>query len=179
MNMGIAGFFKRQKYFFAGCKRMGAGDLEGAIAAFTRAIELGERMAYPSRAAAYRDSKNYALALADFEEALKVDEFNGHGSAVFEDELKDLFQKSHAASGETPGPQDINLSLVEFYTKLIEQGCTFRCYDRGLVYMELGKYGPAAADFQAALDYYEERTEVEPEGLPEALEKAKAALAGT
>jgi poly(3-hydroxybutyrate) depolymerase/regulator of sirC expression with transglutaminase-like and TPR domain len=72
-----------------GMERQNAGDVPGAITAYTRAIELDKKYAeaYNNRGVAYMSQKDYASAVADFTRSIELEPtdaaYNNRGNIYF------------------------------------------------------------------------------------------------
>lgn len=152
-----------------GVARHQAGDMAGAIAAYTRAIELDGKYAdaYNNRGVAYMTQKDYTAAVADFSRSLEltpsVAAYNNRGSIYFsqqktEEAIADftagikLKASAEAYANRGMAYQQTNrdaLALAD-YEKSIELNPKFgRAYVlRGLILLKSGS-GPAAEkDFE-------------------------------
>ena len=122
-----------------GLERYRAGDVAGAIAAYTRAIELDRRYAdaYNNRGVAYLTQKNYAAAVADFTQSIEVAPsdaaYNNRGSIFFSQ------QKTEEAIADFTAGLKIKAS-AEGYA------------NRGVAYQQTSREALALADYEQAIE---------------------------
>jgi tetratricopeptide (TPR) repeat protein len=122
-----------------GLARHQAGDIAGAIAAYTRAIELDQKYAdaYNNRGVAYLTQKDYAAAVADFTHSLEISPsdaaYNNRGNIYFSQK-----KTEEAIADFTAG---INLKAsAEGYA------------NRGIAYQQTNRDALALADFEHAIE---------------------------
>lgn len=123
-----------------GVKLYDAGDVSGAIAAYTKAVELDPDFAaaYNNRGVAYSQQKDYEAAVKDLTRAIALDPklasaYTNRGSA-----LRSLKRIEEA---------------VADYTKSIELGPSPEAfYNRGAAYEEKGDADAALADYTRAVE---------------------------
>jgi poly(3-hydroxybutyrate) depolymerase/Tfp pilus assembly protein PilF len=125
--------------YIRGLERHNAGDLAGAIAAYTRAIELDDKYAdaYNNRGVAYMTQKDYTSALADFTRSLQISPsdtaYNNRGSILFSQ------QKTEEAIAD--------------FTEGIKLKPSAEGYaNRGLVYYQTNRDALALADYARAIE---------------------------
>jgi tetratricopeptide (TPR) repeat protein len=83
-----------EKYFYAGIKKAKTQDLQGAIADFTKAIEIDPYLmeAYHNRGTAKDKLKDFQGALADFTKVIEINPIDANAycnRGIVKDELKD------------------------------------------------------------------------------------------
>jgi tetratricopeptide (TPR) repeat protein len=121
-----------------GVKRQQAGDNAGAIAAYTRAIELDKKYpdAYNNRGVAYLSQQDYAAAVADFSRALELAPsdaaYNNRGSIYF----------SQAKFEE---------SIADFTAAIKIKPSAETYTNRGVGYQRTSRDDLALADYEAAI----------------------------
>ena len=122
-----------------GLERYRAGDVAGAIAAYTRAIELDRKYAdaYNNRGVAYLTQKDYAAAVADFTQSIEVAPsdaaYNNRGSIFFSQ------QKTEEAIADFTAGIKLKAS-AEGYA------------NRGVAYQQTSREALALADYEQALE---------------------------
>ena len=122
-----------------GLGRHEAGDMPGAIAAYTRAIELDRNYAdaYNNRGVAYMTQKDYAAAVADFTRSLELAPsdaaYNNRGSILFSQ------QKTEEAIADFTAGIKLKAS-AEGYT------------NRGTAYQQTNRDALALADYDRAIE---------------------------
>lgn len=122
-----------------GVERQQAGDLSGAIAAYTRAVEIDPKFgdAYNNRGVAYMDQRNFSAALADFSRSIEIkpsdSAYNNRGSA-------------HR------GLKRIKEAIAD-HTKAIELNASANAhYNRAVAHEEDAKPDLALADYTRAIE---------------------------
>ena len=129
---------KATEQYDLGMKRQTAGDVAGAIAAYTRAIEIDRKYAeaFNNRGVAYLIQKDYTAALADFTRSIELAPsdaaYNNRGSSYFSQ------QKTEEAIADFTAAIKIKAS-AEGYA------------NRGLAYQQTGRDALALADYEAAI----------------------------
>lgn len=122
-----------------GLERYRAGDVAGAIAAYTRAIELDRKYAdaYNNRGVAYLTQKDYAAAVADFTQSIEVAPsdaaYNNRGSIFFSQ------QKTEEAIADFTAGIKLKAS-AEGYA------------NRGVAYQQTSREALALADYEQAIE---------------------------
>ena len=122
-----------------GMKRQAAGDLAGAVAAYTRAIEIHPKFAeaFNNRGVAYLNQKNYAAADADFTRSLELEPsdaaYNNRGS---------IYLSQHKTE------EAISDFTAAIRMKASEEGYA----NRGVAYQQTHRDALALADYEAALN---------------------------
>jgi|ERR1043166_5882083 tetratricopeptide (TPR) repeat protein len=121
-----------------GIKRHQAGDLAGAIAAYTRAIELDKTYAdaYNNRGVVYMMQRDFAAAIADFSRSLELaPSENAYNNRA------NIYASEHK-----------NEEAIADYTGSIKLRASAEAYaNRGLVYLQTGREALARADFEDAI----------------------------
>lgn len=121
-----------------GMKRQAAGDIAGAIAAYTRAIELDRKYAdaYNNRGVAYLIQKDYTAAFADFTRSIELAPsdaaYNNRGSIYFSQ------QKTEEAIADFSAAIKIKASAEGYL-------------NRGIVYQQTNRDALALADYDEAI----------------------------
>jgi tetratricopeptide (TPR) repeat protein len=122
-----------------GVKRQQAGDNAGAIAAYTRALELDKNYpdAYNNRGVAYLSQRDYAAAVADFSRSIELAPseaaaYNNRGSIYF----------SQAKFEE---------SIADFTAAIKIKPSAESYVNRGVAYQRTGHDDLALADYEAAI----------------------------
>lgn len=122
-----------------GLERHRVGDTAGAIAAYTRAIELDRKYAdaYNNRGVAYMTQKDYAAAVADFTSSIELAPsdaaYNNRGSILFSQ------QKTQEAIAD--------------FTEGIKLKPSAEGYaNRGVVYQQTSRDALARADYERAIE---------------------------
>jgi tetratricopeptide (TPR) repeat protein len=121
-----------------GLERHRAGDMAGAIAAYTRAIEGDSKYAeaYNNRGLAYMTQKDYAAAIADFTRSIELAPsdaaYNNRGSILFSQ------QKTEQAIADFTEGIKLKPS-AESYT------------NRGIAYQQTNRDALALADYEQAI----------------------------
>ncbi|MFH0809040.1 MAG: tetratricopeptide repeat protein [Pseudomonadota bacterium] len=117
-----------------------SGDMEAAIADFTKVLDLKPdcATAYSLRAEAYIEASDYDHALADGTKAIELNP--DYGASYY----------SRADAYRGRGAFDL---AIRDYTRAMELGMAkeWVLVDRGLAYQKLGLMSAAEADYQAAL----------------------------
>jgi tetratricopeptide (TPR) repeat protein len=122
-----------------GIERHRAGDIEGAIAAYTQAIELDKKYAdaYNNRGVAYMIKKDYAAALADFNHSLELAPspmgYINRGSILFNQ------QKPEEA-------------IADFTEALKLKPSAEGYVNRGTAYQQTNRDALALADYERAIE---------------------------
>ncbi len=121
-----------------GLERHRVGDIAGAIAAYSRAIELDEKYAdaYNNRGVAYMAQKDYTAAAADFTRSLELapsdSAYNNRGSILFSQ------RKTEEAIAD--------------FTEGIKLKPSAEAYvNRGLAYQQTNRDSLALADYEQAI----------------------------
>jgi tetratricopeptide (TPR) repeat protein len=121
-----------------GTKLHQTGDLEGAIAAYTRALEIDKKYAdaYNNRGVAYTSQKNFNAAAADFTESIKLAPtnaaYNNRGSIYF-------------------SQQKIDEAIADFTAGINLKPSPEGYVNRGMVYQQTNREALALDDYEAAL----------------------------
>lgn len=122
-----------------GLERSQAGDVAGAIAAYTRAIELDRKYAdaYNNRGVAYLIQKDFSAALLDFTRSIELEPsdaaYNNRGNILFSQ------QKTEEAIADFTAGIKLRPS-AEGYT------------NRGIAYQQTNRNSLALADYDRAID---------------------------
>jgi tetratricopeptide (TPR) repeat protein len=122
-----------------GLERYQAGDVAGAIAAYTRAIELDRKYAdaYNNRGVAYLTQKDYVAAVADFTQSIEVAPseaaYNNRGSIFFSQ------QKTEEA-------------IADFTAGLKLKASAEGYANRGVAYQQTSREALALADYEQAIE---------------------------
>ena len=122
-----------------GLERYRAGDVAGAIAAYTRAIELDRRYAdaYNNRGVAYLTQKDYAAAVADFTHSIEVAPsdaaYNNRGSIFF-------------------SQQKIEEAIADFTAGIKLKASAEGYANRGVAYQQTSREALALADYEQAIE---------------------------
>ena len=125
-------------HYNRGVERLNAGDLPGAVTAFTRSIELDASQpdAYNNRGVAYSRQKNYDAALADFTRSI---------------EAKPTESAFVNRAGIYFGLKRLDEALSD-YSEVIKLNPMAENYaSRGVVYAQNGKPDLALADYERAI----------------------------
>jgi tetratricopeptide (TPR) repeat protein len=133
-----------EAYYNRGNVRYGQGELEEAIADFTRAIELtpGGPFAYNNRGLAHLDYGNFEEAIADFTRAIELTP-----------EVTIVYYNRGLAHHRL---EDFEEAIVD-YTRAIELNSEdatafYAYYNRGLAHLDYGDFEEAIADFTRAIE---------------------------
>ena len=158
--------------FNRGLARHRAGDTDGAIAEYTRALELDENLAqaYNNRGVAYLSQSNYQSAVSDFSRSIKInpneaDTYSNRGNAYralkkFDEAIADhnralelkpsaeAFYNRGVSHAERGAP---DLALAD-YTRAVELDPKFaQAYaNRGILLLRQGRDAEAERDFDIA-----------------------------
>ncbi len=122
-----------------GLERHQAGDVVGAIAAYTRAIELDRSYAdaYNNRGVAYMTQKDYAAAAADFTRSIEIvpsdAAYNNRGSILF-------------------SQQKIEEAIADFTAGLKLKASAEGYVNRGTAYQNTNRDALALADYERAIE---------------------------
>jgi tetratricopeptide (TPR) repeat protein len=122
-----------------GVARHQAGDMAGAIAAYTHAIELDPKYAdaYYNRGVAYIRQKDYTAAAADFTRKLEIspsdDAYNNRGNIYF-------------SQGK------IEEAIADFTEGLKLKASAEGYADRGTAYQQTKRYALALGDYERAIE---------------------------
>jgi tetratricopeptide (TPR) repeat protein len=122
-----------------GLERHRAGDVAGAIAAYTRAIELDRKYAdaYNNRGVAYLTQKDYAAAVADFTHSIEVAPsdaaYNNRGSIFF-------------------SQQKIEEAIADFTAGIKLKASAEGYANRGVAYQQTSQEALALADYERAIE---------------------------
>jgi tetratricopeptide (TPR) repeat protein len=128
------------EYFNRGIQKVSQGDFTGAIADFSRVIQLQPDFAaaYSNRALAHVQVENYEAALADIDQVLELDpnpEAYNHRGII------------QAQMGDTQA------AIADFTQALdLAPAYTEALYNRGMAYYTQANYPAAIADFTQALE---------------------------
>lgn len=116
-------------------------DYDGAVEAFTRAIQSGYRpqVGYVQRATAFEGEKNHDQALADCDQATQIDPKFGLAFVVRGTINFTKRDFAHAVADESEAIR-------------LNPGNTMAYYERGVNEDEVGDYDKAIADFNRVLD---------------------------
>lgn len=124
-----------------------AGSLEGAIAAYTCAIELNpESLHYlNSRGIAYNDAGEFDKAIADYEQILEIDPtysyaWNNRANIYFDRGDTDLALEGYTKS-------------IEYHPDGDDENFSISYQNRASVYYEQGDYAKAETDLLKAIEY--------------------------
>jgi tetratricopeptide (TPR) repeat protein len=121
-----------------GAKLHQTGDLAGAIAAYTRAIELDKNYAdaYNNRGVAYMAQKDYASALLDFSRSIELmpsdAAYNNRGSILF-------------------SQRKIEEAIADYTAGLKLKASPEGYVNRGMAYQQTNRDALALADYEAAI----------------------------
>jgi tetratricopeptide (TPR) repeat protein len=121
-----------------GIKRQQAGDNAGAIAAYTRAIELDKKYAdaYNNRGVAYLSQRDYAAAAADFSRSIELAPsdaaYNNRGSIYFSQDK-------------------IEEAMADFTAAIKIKAAAESYVNRGVGYQRTSRDELALADYEAAI----------------------------
>jgi tetratricopeptide (TPR) repeat protein len=122
-----------------GVARQQAGDMAGAIAAYTHAIDLDPKYAdaYYNRGVAYIRQKDYTAAAADFTRKLEIspsdDAYNNRGNIYF-------------SEGK------IEEAIADFTEGLKLKASAEGYADRGTAYQQTKRYALALGDYERAIE---------------------------
>jgi len=122
-----------------GLERHRAGDVAGAIAAYTRALELDRKYAdaYNNRGVAYLTQKDYAAAVADFTHSIEVAPsdaaYNNRGSIFF-------------------SQQKIEEAIADFTAGIKLKASAEGYANRGVAYQQTSQEALALADYERAIE---------------------------
>ncbi len=122
-----------------GLERHNAGDIAGAIAFYTRAIELDGKYAdaYNNRGVAYMTQKDYGAAVADFTRSIELapsdNAYNNRGSILFNQ------QKTEAA-------------IVDFTEGIKLKPSAEEYANRGVAYQQTNRDALALTDYGRAIE---------------------------
>jgi tetratricopeptide (TPR) repeat protein len=119
--------------------RMGAGDYQGAVERFTKAVDTWPRMAagYLERGVARKNMNQTDAAIEDFERAI------GKDSSM---------AQAHTALGTIYRERgDLTRAMNEFALSLQLNTSTEAFYERGQVRESLGQHRQAIEDYDAAI----------------------------
>ncbi len=122
-----------------GLERHQAGDVVGAIAAYTRAIELDRSYAdaYNNRGVAYMTQKDYTSAVADFTRSIEIvpsdAAYNNRGSILF-------------------SQQKIEEAIADFTAGLKLKASAEGYVNRGTAYQNTNRDALALADYDRAIE---------------------------
>lgn len=152
-----------------GVKRHEAGDLPGAIVAYTKAIELDGKFAeaYNNRGVAYMSQNNYAAAVPDFSRSIELKQseagYNNRGSiylsqkkpveaiADFTDAIK-IKDSAEARANRGVAYEQTNheaLALADYEAAIHLNPSFARAYVlRGLISLTKGQESSAQRDFE-------------------------------
>ena len=125
--------------FQEGMLRMGAGDYEGAVERFTKAVDILPRMAagYFERGVARTSMHQADTAIEDFERAISKDS---------------NMASAHTALGTIYRERgDLKRAMDEFALSLQLSTSTEALYERGQVHESLGQHQQAIEDYDAAI----------------------------
>jgi tetratricopeptide (TPR) repeat protein len=122
-----------------GLARHRAGDIAGAIAAYTRAIELDGKYAdaYNNRGVAYLTQKDYPAAAADFTRSIELAPsdaaYNNRGSILF-------------------SQQKIEEAIADFTAGIKLKASAEGYANRGMAYQQTNRDALAVADYEKAIE---------------------------
>jgi tetratricopeptide (TPR) repeat protein len=121
-----------------GLKRQQAGDLTGAIEAYTRAIELDKTYAeiYNNRGVAYMAQKNYPAAIADFTRSIEL----APSDAAYNNRANIYFSLER-----------IEDAIVDFTLGLKMKPSAEAFVNRGVAYQKTNRDTLALADYHEAI----------------------------
>ena len=162
-------------YYARGYAHDQQGDLPGAIADYTKAIELDPTYAdaYYARGYVYSQTKNFKAAIADYTKELEINPKDGkiyYARASILDDQGDFAQaiedynklielnpqdaSAYNSRGVAYGKQGDFVRALADYDKTIEMDPKFTrpYYNRGLAESLLGKDDEALIDYSRALD---------------------------
>jgi len=121
-----------------GTRRQQAGDLAGAIAAYTRAIELDgkDAGAYNNRGVAYMAQKDFTSAVADFTRSIEL----APSEAAYNNRANIYFSQKKSEEA------------IADYTASIKLKASAEAYaNRGIAYQQTNRDALALADYEEAI----------------------------
>jgi tetratricopeptide (TPR) repeat protein len=115
------------------------GDVDRAIADYTEAIRLDPKdaIAFLARGSAYSAKREFARAITNFDQALRLD---AKSAAALNSRCW-----ARAMIGQ------LDQALADCNESLRLSGDPYTLDSRGLVYLKLGRFDPAIADYTAVL----------------------------
>ncbi|HEV7746346.1 MAG TPA: tetratricopeptide repeat protein [Pyrinomonadaceae bacterium] len=121
-----------------GVSRQTAGDLNGAITAYSRAIEVDRKYAdaYNNRAVAYLTQKNYPAALADLTQSIEL----APSAAAYNNRAGIYFSQNK-----------IEEAIADFTAALKLKPSAEGYANRGVAYQQTNRDQPALADYEEAI----------------------------
>lgn len=157
-----------------GNEKWDKGDKQGAIADYSKAIEVNPKVAnaYYNRGNAYRDLGNNQTAIADFSKAIEInpkhtDAYNNRGNALFDSgnkqgaiadynkaiEIDPRYTKAYFNRGNARNDLGDKQAAIADYNKALEidPGYVNAYYRRGNVRHSLGDNQTAIADYNKAI----------------------------
>lgn len=126
------------EFYTKGIERQSANDHAGAIAAYTRAIELNGKWAdaYNNRGIAYTNQQNYEAAVADFTRSIEITPsdaaYNNRGNVYF-------------------SQKKFNESISDYSEALKLKPLAVTHTNRGIVYAQTNQDSQALADYERAI----------------------------
>jgi tetratricopeptide (TPR) repeat protein len=127
-----------EDYYNQGLVLQGEGNIEQAIASFSRAVELDPTADhYFARGLAYSDQGAQKLAIADYTQAIQLD--SNFAAALYQRGMAHYALKDNAAA------------VADFTQALnVDQSFVAAYYSRGLAYYDLGNEKLARQDYNKA-----------------------------
>jgi len=164
-----------EEYFYRGYDKSYKGDYNGAIADYTKAIEINPNFAdaYYNRGSSKNDLKDYNGAIADFTKAIEInpnDAFAYYNRGSSKDNLKDYYgaiadytkaieinpndAKAYNQRGISKSDLKDYYGAIADYTKAIEINPNYvkAYYNRGISKYKLKDYYGSIADYTKAIE---------------------------